>query len=162
MGRRRRAILGLTALGVDLEAAQAGLLGARSLTDAPGVNIQTLTARGFTALEIEAAQAELPFVRALPRAFAPAVVGEGFLRDVLGATAEQLADPALDVLALAGFSREEVAAAEAHALGSATLTGSPALSEDQQRVFRGAAEIGLKPRPPCGPRSRRCSTSRRC
>ena len=81
------------------------------------MNTQSLMARGFTALEIEAAQAELPFVGALPQAFSPAIVGEGFLRDVLGATPGQLADPRLDVLALAGFTAEEIAAAQAPCAG---------------------------------------------
>ena len=137
------AVLGLAALGADRDAAQVALLGHRSLADAPGVNPPALLARGFSDLEIAAAQAELPFVTRLPRAFTPAVVGEGFLRDVLGATAEQLADPDLDVLALAGFSREHVAAAEAHALGSDSLTAHAGLTEDQRRVLRPAAEIGI-------------------
>ncbi|WP_293906260.1 ribonucleotide reductase [Phenylobacterium sp.] len=138
------AILGLAALDADREAARAALLGRRSLAEAPGVNTRALLARGFTALEIEAVQAELPFVRSLPHAFAPAIVGEGFLRDVLGATAGQLADPGLDVLALAGFIREEVAAAEAHVLGIDSLAEVEALAPDQRRVFRGAAEIGFE------------------
>lgn len=135
------AILGIAATGADLAAARDALLGHRSLTEAPGVSAHALAARGFTSLEIAAVEAELPFVSSLARAFAPTVVGEGFLRDVLGATPEQLADPALDVLALAGFSAEEVAAAEAHALGAADLADARFLNEDQRRVLRGAAEL---------------------
>ena len=137
------AVLGLKALDADVEAARAILLGHRSLADAPGVNAQALMARGFTALEIEAAQAELPFVRRLSRAFTPAIVGEGFLRDVLGANAEQLADPHLDVLALAGFAPDDVAAAEGYALGRDSLAEAPGLTDDQRRVMRGTGEIGL-------------------
>ncbi len=137
--------MALAAVDVDLATAQAALLGHRSLADAPGVNVQSLVARGFTALEIEAAQAELPFVRALPRAFTPAIVGDGFLRDVLGATPEQLADPGLDVLALAGFTSEDVAAAQAHVLGVENLSEAAALDEAQRRALRGAAEMGPAP-----------------
>lgn len=136
-------ILGLAALGADRDAAQAALLGSRDLADAPGVNAQTLATRGFTALEIEAVQAELPFVTRLGDAFAPRIVGEGFVRDVLGASAEQLAGPRLDVLALAGFTVQDVAAAEAHVLGTDSLAGAPGLGEAQRRVFRAAAEIGM-------------------
>ena len=135
------AVLAASAVGAELQRVQAALLGQRSFTDAPGVNAQTLAARGFTGLEIGAAEAELPFVRSLARAFAPQVVGEGFLRDVLGATADQLADPALDVLALAGFSPDDIAAAEAYVLGSDGLTG--VLTEDQRRVFLTADELPL-------------------
>jgi ribonucleoside-diphosphate reductase alpha chain len=136
------AILGLSALDVDLDAARTALLGRRSLEDTPGVNAQTLAARGFSALEIEAAQAELPFVSRLSQAFAPPIVGEGFLRDVMGATPEQLSDPRLDVLALAGFSPDEILAAEACVLGDASFEGLAALGTDVQRVVRAGADIG--------------------
>ncbi|MBU2365492.1 MAG: ribonucleotide reductase, partial [Alphaproteobacteria bacterium] len=135
------AILGIAATGADLADVRDALLGHRSLADAPGVNHQALTARGFTSLEIAAAEAELPFVRSLARAFAPTVVGEGFLRDVLGATPEQLADPSLDVLALAGFAADAIAQAEAHALGVDSLAGANSLTEDQRLVLRGATDM---------------------
>ncbi|PZQ59519.1 MAG: ribonucleotide reductase [Phenylobacterium zucineum] len=137
------AVMGLSAVGADLPEVQAALLGHRNFADAPGVNPQTLAARGFTALETGAAEAELPFVRSLAEAFAPRVVGDGFLRDVLGATVEQLADPDLDVLALAGFSAADVAAAEAHVLGCDALTEAAVLTEDQRRVFVTVAEAPL-------------------
>ena len=140
------ALLALAALDADVEAARAALLGRRNLSDSPGVNAQGLMARGFTALEIEAAQAELPFVRALSRAFAPAIVGEGFLRDVLGATSDQLSDPDLDVLALAGFTADEIAAAETHVLGAASLGDSDVLTPAQRRALRGGSDIGVEPR----------------
>ncbi|MBL8553063.1 MAG: ribonucleotide reductase [Phenylobacterium sp.] len=137
------AILALHAVGADQAQVQGLLLGHRHFADAPGVNAQTLAARGFTSLEIEAAQAELPFVRSLAHAFAPHIVGEGFLRDVLGATPEQIADPALDVLTLAGFAAADVAAAEAFILGGDTLAGAAALTDDQRAVLRTAAEVPL-------------------
>jgi len=135
------AVLAIAATGADLALARDAVLGHRSLADAPGVNAQALAARGFTSLEIAAAEAELPFVGGLARAFAPSVVGEGFLRDVLGASPTQLADPNLDVLALAGFTADAVAEAEAHVLGSASLSNAPFLTEDQRRVLRGPADI---------------------
>ncbi len=138
------AILGLKALDVDLAAAQAALLGSRSLAEAPAINIETLAARGFTSLEIEAAQAELPFARSLRDAFRVHVVGEGFVRDVLGVDGDQLAIPGFDVLAFAGFTDAEVAAAQAHVLGSDSLAQCDALTEDQRRVFRSAGEVPLE------------------
>ncbi|WP_397421746.1 ribonucleotide reductase [Phenylobacterium sp.] len=135
------AILGFCALDVDLDAARIALLGRRSLDDTPGVNAQSLAARGFSALEIEAAQAELPFVSRLSQAFAPPIVGEGFLRDVMGASPDQLADPLLDVLALSGFSPEEILTAEACILGDDSLKGLAVLGADVQRVVRAGAAI---------------------
>lgn len=136
------ALRALAATNADRDAVEAACLGRRSLTDAPGVNLQSLAACGFSDLEIGAAIAELPFVGRLAEAFAPAVLGEGFLRDVLGASPEQLADPGLDVLALAGFSSEDVAAAERHVLGGDGLDGAPGLTEAQQAVFRSRDETG--------------------
>ena len=89
------AIRGLALAGVEAEEAHALLLGRADLSDAPGVNHAALLARGFTDHEIAAVEAALPLVARLPDAFAPAVIGEGFLRDVMGASAEQLADPQL-------------------------------------------------------------------
>jgi ribonucleoside-diphosphate reductase alpha chain len=130
------ALLALKASGADADAARNLLLGHRRLGEAPGVNADTLAARGFTSLEIEAAQAELPFVRRLADAFAPRIVGEGFLRDVLGASPEQLTDPGFDVLAFAGFAIEDVAAAEAYVLGVDSLDAELAM-------FRSAADTPI-------------------
>jgi ribonucleoside-diphosphate reductase alpha chain len=120
---------GLTVLGCDVAEARAWLLGTSELDH------RLLLARGFTAHEIAAAEAALPFAARLPDAFTPAVVGEGFVRDVLGATPDQLADPTLDVLALAGLTREEVAALADQALGRGTLAGAPFLTAAQAQVF---------------------------
>jgi ribonucleoside-diphosphate reductase alpha chain len=136
---------GLAAMGADLGAARAALLGAGELGEAPAIDHKALAARGFTDHEIAAAEAVLPFVSRLKDAFAPAVVGAGFVRDVLGASAEQLDDPQLDVLALAGFSPEEIARAEAHAFGAGSLSAAEFLTEAQRRVFRTAEELGPAP-----------------
>jgi ribonucleoside-diphosphate reductase alpha chain len=122
------------------------LLGVGELSAAPSVDHRALTARGFTDHEIAAVEAALPFVTRLQDAFVPAVVGEGFVRDVLGATPEQLADPRLDVLTLAGFTTEEIAAAQAHALGTETFADADFLTPAQRRAFRTADELGAAPR----------------
>jgi ribonucleoside-diphosphate reductase alpha chain len=140
------ALRGLAAAGADAVEARGLLLGLGELSEAPALDHKALTACGFTDHEIAAVEAALPFVSRIQDAFVPAVVGEGFVRDVLGASADQLADPRLDVLALAGFTGEEIAAAEAHALGTETLAGAAFLSPAQQHVFRTADEVGPAPR----------------
>ena len=124
------AVLGLAGAGLEPEAARLAVLGHGDFDAAPGLDRTALIARGFTAPEISAAQAELPFVATLAAAFAPTVIGEGFVRDVLGATPEMLADPGLDVLALAGFSAADIAAAHAHALGGGGLGHTAFLHPD--------------------------------
>ncbi|CAN7306639.1 ribonucleotide reductase [Phenylobacterium sp. LjRoot219] len=138
------ALRGFTALGLDAAELRAELLGRGDLRDAPGIDHRTLTARGFTDHEIAAAEAVLPLATRLAEAFAPEVIGEGFVRDVLGASADEIAEPGLNVLALAGFSDEEIAAAEAYALGGGDLSEVPGLRPDQARVFRSAADVGAQ------------------
>ena len=133
---------GLGVIGADLEAATLAVLGHRDLTEAPGVNPAALRARSFTDHEIEAVQAALPLTRDLRAAFAPGVVGEGFVRDVLGAPAEALAGGDLDVLALAGFSAADIAAAQAHVFGPG-LTGAD-LPAEVVALLAGATQLSAQ------------------
>ena len=124
------AIAGLEALGHDIDAARVGALGVRSVDTCPGLDRPALHAAGFTDHEIGQAEIALGIGARLAEAFAPAIIGEGFVRDVLGARLEDLAG--FDTLAAAGFGAEAVAAAERHLCGSGRIEGV---------VFRSAAEI---------------------
>ena len=137
----RAAAAGLARLGADIRAAERRLLGEASLRDAPGVDHKALEARGFTEHEIGLAEQALPIVRDLRAAFAPAVIGAGFVGDVLGASTDDLADPDLDVLALAGFTADQIAAAQVHACGAGDLADFDLLSDDQRAPFLTAAEL---------------------
>ena len=138
-------VRGLALVGADAAEANAWLLGLRDLADAPGVNPAALLARGVTDHELDAVEAALPGARRLRDAFAPEVIGEGFIRDVLGASEAQLADPALDILSLLGFSAAEVAAAEAHVLGVGSLSGADFLAGPTRDIFRSADDLGTGP-----------------
>jgi len=140
------ALEGLKHLDVDADAARTHLLGRRSLADAPAVDHRALVAKGFTEYEIDAAEAALASARDLRAAFAPAVIGAGFIRDVLGATEEALADPALDTLALAGFSAADIALAQTHALGAESLALADFMPPAARRVFDRREEVSLEAR----------------
>ncbi|HEY3799772.1 MAG TPA: ribonucleotide reductase, partial [Caulobacteraceae bacterium] len=127
--------------GVEAETLRAALLGVGNLDGAPGVNHESLAARGFTAHEIGAAQAALREAGGLRAAFAPAVIGAGFVVDVLGAPTEALSDGDFDTLAFAGFTEADIAAAESFALGD-----GGDLPAELAAVLAPAAEIGLEPR----------------
>jgi ribonucleoside-diphosphate reductase alpha chain len=137
--------LGLRALGADPAAAELWLLGEGDLFGAPAINHASLAARGFTAHEIGLAEQALPLVRSLRAAFAPAVIGAGFAEDVLGVPAEALADLHVDLLAFSGFTADEIAEAEAYALGHGALAGWEALTPEQQAAFASRAELGIAP-----------------
>jgi ribonucleoside-diphosphate reductase alpha chain len=140
------ALLGLAAIGADADLARLHVLGRLSLEEAPGVDHAALTAKGFTDHEIEALEAALPTAASLRAAAAPAVVGAGFVRDVLGASADQLADPMLDTLALAGLEPTAVATAERHAMGAPDFADAEFLSPEQASVFTPAGGIPLEKR----------------
>jgi len=122
--------------GIDLDAARRHALGHGTLADAPTLDHMTLQARGFTAYEIERVEDGLRSTPDLRQAFAPAVIGAGFLGDVLGAPAAALARSDFDTLAFAGFSEAEVASAERYALGAGRLSDCPALDATIRDLFQ--------------------------
>ncbi len=137
------ALQGLARLGIDADAARVHLLGHRRLRDSPAIGHAALAAKGFTDHEIAAVETALGAAGGLRAAFAPAVVGEGFVRDVLGASEAAMRDPACDVLALAGFTAEEIALAERHALGADDLAEAGAVPGPLRAVFTARASVPL-------------------
>jgi ribonucleoside-diphosphate reductase alpha chain len=140
------ALQAASAAGLDPDILRTALLGHGALDGAPGVNHETLAARGFTRHEIGAAEAALLGARDLRAAFAPAVIGAGFVADVLGVGAAALADPAFDTLAHAGFGVDDVAAAQVFALGRASPSAAQRLPASLREALKPAAEIGLPAR----------------
>jgi len=138
------ALAGLARLGVDLDAARTWVLGARTLEGAPG--LERLPALGFTDHEIAAAERAIAASQNLRGAFAPAAIGEGFVRDVLGAEPEKLAAADFDTLLAAGLTMEEIDQAEAFVFGAAAFAEAPFLSDDQRAIFLAAGEINLEAR----------------
>ncbi|MDB5430696.1 MAG: hypothetical protein JWP35_1812 [Caulobacter sp.] len=140
------ALAGLARFGIDAAVARTAVLGAASLAESPAIDHAALGALGFTDHEIAAVEAALPFASSLAEAFSPDVVGAGFLSDVLGVSAETLAKPDFDTLAFAGFSIEDIAAAEIHALGGAGLSALPGLPPEALGVFDEPAQVSLAAR----------------
>ena len=136
----------LSTEGADLDAARRHALGHGTLLDSPAIDHAMLQARGFTAHEIEKAERVLRDHHGLRGAFAPAVIGAGFLRDVLGASAEDVARRDFDTLAFADFSPTEIAAAERHALGAGTLGDCEALNPELREAFRSVEAPALPDR----------------
>ena len=128
----------------DFDAGRSFVLGARTLDGAPGLD--RLIGLGFTEHEIGAAEGALTRAGSLRHAFAPCVVGEGFVRDVLGAAPEALAATDFDTLGFAGLSEAEIAEAEAFVFGAGSLAEAPFLGEADRIRFRGAAETDLAAR----------------
>ncbi|MEP6967110.1 MAG: ribonucleotide reductase [Pseudomonadota bacterium] len=138
------ALAGLGRLGLDAGAARDHVLGRRTLEGAPAIDHAALTAKGFTDHEITAAETALAAAPSLAAAFAPSVIGVGFVRDVLGADREALARPGFDTLAAAGFTPSEISVAEAFALGADGLAGAAFMPPGLGDIFLGEAEINLE------------------
>ena len=130
---------GARRLGLQPQALRRQLLGSRRLEASCPINPAALAVAGFTEVEIERAQAALPAARTLKDAFRPAVLGEGFVQDVLGAA--ELA--CVDVLALAGFSPADVEAADRAILGD---DDGATLDPDVRAVFQPARLLSTQAR----------------
>ena len=140
------AVEGLARLGVDVAAVETHARGVGVLADAPRLGRSALQAKGFTLHEIAQVEAALAAGLPLARAVSLQVLGEGFVRDVLGASAEHLADPAFDLLSFAGFGPEDIEAAAAHIQRMSSFGACTALDEDQARVFVAADDVPLQAR----------------
>jgi ribonucleoside-diphosphate reductase alpha chain len=138
---REAALKALTKFGADPAAARAHALGTRSLAEAPGLD--KLRARGFTDHEFAAVQGALLSARRLAEAFSPRVIGEGFVRDVLGAEEAALEAPGFDTLAFAGLAPSEVAEAELALLGAGSLDDLPGLFPAEAAALRAGDAIPL-------------------
>ncbi|MEE8337651.1 MAG: hypothetical protein V3R95_06300 [Dehalococcoidia bacterium] len=116
--------------------------GSGRLEGAPHINRITLSQRGFTQPALDAVDAALATAFHVSFAFNRYVLGDGFCRDALGLTDEQLDDPAFDLLASLGFDREQIDEANDHVLGRMTIEDAPHLKEEHYPVFDCATKCG--------------------
>jgi ribonucleoside-diphosphate reductase alpha chain len=136
----------LTALGYatdEIEAIVHYAVGRGTLAGCPTIDHTALEARGFTAEAIARVEKALPTSFDLGAAFAPHVLGEGFLRQ-LGLSDEELADWSLDVLDRLSFSVDEIETANIWACGTMTVEGAPHLRDEHLAVFDCANRCGRR------------------
>jgi ribonucleoside-diphosphate reductase alpha chain len=119
----------MASLDEDADGLRHRLLGFQSLASAPHINRESLVAAGFTAHEISRIEGCLAKVTRLEDAFAPEVIGTGFLRDVMGASPDALSAPTFNTLSWMGFSETQIREAAIHCLGTNDLSTGTALSE---------------------------------
>jgi ribonucleoside-diphosphate reductase alpha chain len=138
---------GLTALGYDeaqIKRIVDYAVGRGSLAGAPGVNHETLAARGFTPEKIAAVEKAVATAFDTKFAFNKWTLGEAFLTGPLGLQPERLDQPDFDLLAEIGFSKREIDAANEYACGAMTLEGAPGLDPKHLPVFDCASPCGRK------------------
>ena len=117
-------------------------VGAGTLKDAPKINHDSLSAKGFTQAELDAMEESLSTAFDITFAFNKWSLGEGFCKDVLGLTDEQLDDPDLNLLAAMGFTKQEIEEANIYVCGAMTLEGAPHLKDEHLPVFDCANPCG--------------------
>ena len=113
---RAEAFGAASAVGVSASDLRRTAIGVRAFDLGP-INAASLKLKGFTDHEITRAESALLSARKLADAFRPAVIGAGFVQDVLGVPSERLTSPTLNVLLEAGFSRADIDEAERLILG---------------------------------------------
>src|SRR5438067_9099509 len=123
-------------------------LGHGTLKGAPGINHETLAAKGFDGTALAAVEAALGFAFDIKFAFNKWTLGEAFCTETLGIMPERLAEAGFDLLATLGFTRAEIEAANTYCCGAMTLEGAPHLKWEHLAVFDCAN--------PCGRNGTRC------
>ncbi|MFO1189233.1 MAG: vitamin B12-dependent ribonucleotide reductase [Alphaproteobacteria bacterium] len=119
-------------------------VGYGTLNGAPGINPETLKARGFTAEALAAIEQTLPSVIDIRYAFNRWTLGEEFCTKTLGFTKAQLDDLGFDMLTALGFTAAEIEAANLYCSGAMTVEGAPHLKADHLPVFDCANPCGRK------------------
>lgn len=117
-------------------------VGFGTLKDAPKINHETLTAKGFTPEKIETIESALAGAFDIKFAFNKWALGEDFCTETLGFDAAQLDDFSFDMLEALGFSQQEIDAANTYCCGAMTLEGAPKLKDEHLPVFDCANPCG--------------------
>jgi len=113
-----------------------------TLRGAPGVNHETLAAKGFTDDVLAKVEGQLKSAFDIKFVFNRWTLGDAFCTDVLGLSTQELSDPTLDLLDHLGFTKAEREAANAYATGTMTLEGAPGLKDEHLPVFDCANRCG--------------------
>ncbi len=111
--------------------------GRGTLRGAPGINHETLRAKGFDDTTLARLEKSLPTAFDIKFVFNKFTFGETFVRDVLGLPVETG-----DLLVALGFTKAQIEAANAWACGTMTLEGAPGLKAEHQAVFDCANRCG--------------------
>ncbi len=117
-------------------------VGHGTLAGAPGVNHESLRARGFNVGTIDRLEEALKSAFDIRFAFNKFTLGEDFCTRVLGLDAAKLDSPTFDMLSELGFSREEIEAANTYCCGAMTVEGAPHLKPEHLPVFDCASPCG--------------------
>jgi len=117
-------------------------VGRGTLAGAPGINHESLRARGFGQTQLDIVEAGLESAFDIKFVFNKWSLGESFLTDVLGISKELSEDVNFNLLGELGFTQAEIEAANLYCCGTMTLEGAPGLKDEHLPVFDCANPCG--------------------
>ena len=117
-------------------------MGSGNLDSSPFINRDSLKKKGFTDSVIDSIQLELPRVFDISFAFNKFVLGEGFCKNVLNLSNEQLDSITFNMLSHLGYTEEEIQSANDFICGRMTIENAPHLKEMHYSVFDCATKCG--------------------
>ncbi len=118
-------------------------VGAATLKDAPHINHDTLTQKGFTSTDIAEIEKLLPTVFELSFAFNHNVLGEETMKR-LNLSPNEFKSPGFNMLRALDFTKEQIDEANEFVCGTMTLEGAPHINESDLAVFDCANRCGSK------------------
>ncbi|MBK1842514.1 vitamin B12-dependent ribonucleotide reductase [Azospirillum sp. YIM B02556] len=117
-------------------------VGHGTLKTAPGVNHESLKAKGFTAELLERLEGNLATAFDIKFVFNRWTIGADFCTQTLGIPAETLDAPGFDLLSHIGFTKAQIEQANTFCCGAMTLEGAPFLKDEHLSVFDCANPCG--------------------
>ena len=117
-------------------------VGHATLKGATGVNAESLKAKGFGDVQVQAVEKAMAEAFDIKFAFNQWTLGEDFCRDTLGFTDDQLNDISFDMLLSLGFTKKQIEEANTYVCGAMTLEGAPHLKDQHLPVFDCANPCG--------------------
>ncbi|MBL1434758.1 MAG: vitamin B12-dependent ribonucleotide reductase [Rhodobacteraceae bacterium] len=117
-------------------------VGHGSIGNAPGINTTSLLGHGFGEEELGKIEAALASAFDLRFIFNQWTLGADFCTGALGIPEEKLNDASFDLLNHLGYSKEQIEAANLHAIGTMTLENAPYLKKEHYSVFDCANTCG--------------------
>jgi len=119
-------------------------VGHGTLKEAPGINHDTLKAKGFTNAQLSGLEQAFVTAYDITFVFNQWTLGKEFCLDVLGFSEDQLNDISFNMLEAMGFNKTDIDAANLYCTGSMTMEGAPHLKEEHLPIFDCANPCGKK------------------
>ena len=118
-------------------------VGHGSFKGAPGINHETLKAKGFTDEVLGKIEGNVSEAFDIKFVFNKWTLGETFCREILGFSSDELNNENFNMLTSLGFSEDEVNASKVFVCGAMTLEGAPHLEAKHLPIFDCANPCGL-------------------